>query len=72
MTDVQEHRHKATLGRFRLDIKKNFFAVRVIKHWNRLPREVVDAPGLSACKKHLDWALKKSPCSNSDVVRQLD
>ncbi|KAK4816702.1 hypothetical protein QYF61_020586, partial [Mycteria americana] len=40
-------------GRFRLDIRKKFFTMRMVKHWNRLPTELVDAPSLETFRVRL-------------------
>ncbi|KFO79206.1 hypothetical protein N303_01867, partial [Cuculus canorus] len=49
--------YKLERGRFRLDIRRNFFMVRMVRHWNRLSWEVVDAPSLEVFKARLNGAL---------------
>lgn len=44
-------------GGLKLDIRKIFFTVRLVKHWNRLPRGVVDNPVVGVFKARLEGAL---------------
>ena len=48
---------KLKKGRFRLVVRKKSFTVRVVRHWNRSPRDVVDVPSLENFSVRLDQAL---------------
>jgi len=48
---------KLKLRKFRLNMRKNFFTLKVTEHWNRLPGEVVESPSLEIFKTRLDAAL---------------
>jgi len=49
--------HKLKHRKFQLNMRKNFFPLRVTEHWNRLPRGLVVCPSPEIFKTHLDEVL---------------
>jgi len=49
--------HKLKHRKFQLNMRKNFFTLRVTEPWNRLPREVKESSSLEIFKIHLDKVL---------------
>ena len=57
---------KLRKGRLRLDSRKKFFTMRVVRHWNRLPSEAMNAPFLEALKVRLDGGCEQRRLEGGD------
>jgi len=54
---TQGNRHKLKQRKFQLNMRKNFFTLRVTEHWSRLPRVLVESPSLEIFKTLRDAVL---------------
>jgi len=51
---TRDNGFKLKEGRFRLDVRKKFLPMRVVRHWSRLSRKAVDDPSLAVFKARLE------------------
>jgi len=58
---------KLRRGRFRLDTKKKYFTMRMVRHLHGLLRDVVDPPSLEVSKARLDQALGNLWCTAGEL-----
>jgi len=58
--------------KFHTNMQKNFFAMRVTKHWNRVPREVEESPSLEILKTYLDAHYRKPALGRLDSIISRD
>lgn len=58
--ELRGHRYKICHGRNRLEVRRNFFSQRVVRHWNGLPDHVVEATSVNAFKNRIDreWGVE--------------
>jgi len=63
-------RHKLKHMNFHLIILENFFAVGVINHWHKLPREAVGSPSLEIFKSRLRMVLDS--CLLVTLLEEVD
>lgn len=58
VTGTRENELELCQRRFRVAIRRSFFTGSILKHWNRLLRELVESPSLDVLKSHPDVVLK--------------
>ena len=66
------NRHKLKHMKIQLNMRKNFFTLRVMEPWNRLPGGVVESPSLETFKTHLDEVLLSPALDDPDLAGNLD